>query len=314
MLCPGGCPKSPVEIRSFRRDDREQLTALVNAHVEAVVPGVSVSVNSVLSQLEREPGEFIVDPWVVQRATLVAEQRGRASAAAHLLRYGEGAEVGEAYRGAGEIRWLICWPAAPFWPDAIAAGDAVAAASVAWLARSGATRLYADGALPAPGVYGLPDQWPHVHGILERAGFAPGPRAEIVFLAAVGALARPAAPVAGLTVARTLGINGTRSTALLEGRALGYVEVGSRVVDGHIVRQVGWADIGNLEVEVPHRRRGIATWLLGRAAKWLLLGRTDRLLAYAGAEEEEAGAFLRRAAFRELTRTQRGWERPTSAA
>jgi hypothetical protein len=66
-----------VHVRPFRRDDREHLTALVNTHVQAVVPGVSVSVNAALSQLEREPGEFIVDPWVVERATLVAERRGR---------------------------------------------------------------------------------------------------------------------------------------------------------------------------------------------------------------------------------------------
>ncbi|HEX8929440.1 MAG TPA: N-acetyltransferase, partial [Actinomycetota bacterium] len=51
---------SSVEVRPFRRSDREQLTALVNAHVQAVV---SVSVNTVMSQLERDPGEFIVDPW-----------------------------------------------------------------------------------------------------------------------------------------------------------------------------------------------------------------------------------------------------------
>ena len=50
------------------RPIREQLTKLVNAHAAAVVP---VSVHTVLSQLEREPGEFIVDPWVRQRATLV---------------------------------------------------------------------------------------------------------------------------------------------------------------------------------------------------------------------------------------------------
>jgi hypothetical protein len=71
-----------IQVRPFRRADREQLTALVNAHIQAVVPGVAVSVNTVLSQLERNPGEFIVDPRVAERATLVAEQRGRVVAAA----------------------------------------------------------------------------------------------------------------------------------------------------------------------------------------------------------------------------------------
>jgi hypothetical protein len=84
---------SEVQVRPFRRADREQLTALVNAHVQAVVPGVSVSVNTVMSQLERDPGEFIVDPWVAERITLVAEQRGRVVAAAHLRRFGAGEEL-----------------------------------------------------------------------------------------------------------------------------------------------------------------------------------------------------------------------------
>lgn len=98
------------QVRAFRRGDRDQLTALVNAHAQAVVSGALVSVNSVLSQLERDPGEFVVDPWVSERATLVAEQRGRVAAAAHLLRYSSGDEVAASYRGAGEIRWLLAGP------------------------------------------------------------------------------------------------------------------------------------------------------------------------------------------------------------
>ena len=78
---------SDVRVRPFRRGDRDQLTRLVNAHAEAVVPGMSVSVNTVLGSLERQPGEFIVDPWVSERVTLVVEQRNRIAAAAHLLRY-----------------------------------------------------------------------------------------------------------------------------------------------------------------------------------------------------------------------------------
>jgi len=36
---------SDVQVRPFRRADRDQLTQLVNAHAEAVVPGMSVSVS-----------------------------------------------------------------------------------------------------------------------------------------------------------------------------------------------------------------------------------------------------------------------------
>ncbi|WP_168169568.1 hypothetical protein [Pseudonocardia sp. HH130629-09] len=70
---------SAITVRPFRRSDRDQLTDLVNGHAHAVMPGVSITVNAVLSRLEHEPDEFIVDPWVQERATLVAEQRGRKS-------------------------------------------------------------------------------------------------------------------------------------------------------------------------------------------------------------------------------------------
>ena len=116
---------SDVRVRPFRRGDRDQLTDLVNAHAEAVVPGMSVSVNTVLGSLERQPGEFIEDPWVSERVTLVAEQRSRVAAAAHLLRYFPDERAGESARGAGEIRWLLYWPLAPAgnpcWPDATGA-------------------------------------------------------------------------------------------------------------------------------------------------------------------------------------------------
>lgn len=298
-----------VEVRKFRRSDRDQLTALVNAHVQAVVPGVSVSVKTVLDQLEREPGEFIVDPWVVERVTLVAEQRGRVVAAVHVLRYGSGPEVGEAYQGLGEIRWLLCWPNAPFWPDALEAGQMAVEAAVRVLIGAGVDRVVADGTLPAPGVYGVPEQWPHVHSILRWAGFTSGDHTEIVLLAEVGRLARPEVPMDGLTVIRTLGANGTCFAAWLGGERVGYVEVENRLGDsGLLVRQDGWADIGNLWVGEHHRRQGIGTWLLGQAAEWLRLGHADRLLDYAQPGQEDYLGFLRHAGFGELTRTTRSWQ------
>ena len=119
---------SSFDIRAFRRADRDQLARLVNSHAAAVMPGASVSVNTVLSQLEREPDEFIVDPWVSERRTLVAEQSGAIVAAALMLRYRADTDVGETYRNAGEIRWLLFWPMAPadnpFWEDGHAAANA----------------------------------------------------------------------------------------------------------------------------------------------------------------------------------------------
>jgi len=298
-----------VEVRPFRRSDREQLTALVNAHVQAVVPGVSVSVNTVMSQLERDPGEFIVDPWVAERATLVAEQRGRVVAAAHLLRYGVGEGVGESFRDAGEISWLLYWPEATYWPDSAEAADTLTAACLAQLGRWGGSRWYADGALPAPGVYGVPGQWPHVRALYERAGFVHEGHTEVVLLARVDELQQPTqSPIAGLEIRRAVGVNGTRLSACLGEEVVGYIEVETNLGGGGRLGQLGgWADVGNLHVSEAYRRRGVASWLVGQAADWLRLARVERLLDYAEAEHEGCLALLGRLGFRELTRTARGW-------
>ena len=304
---------SSIEVRPFRRADREQLTGLVNAHVAAVVPGMSVSVNTVMSQLEREPGEFIVDPWVSERATLVAEQRQAVVAAAHLLRYGTDPAVSESYRDAGEIRWFLFWPGAPYWPDAPEAGDALLAACVDQLERWGVSRQHADGALPAPGVYGIPEQWPHIRSSLERAGFVHEGQVEIIFLADVDALPLPdREPITGLALRRSVGGNGTRLSAVLGDEVVGYIEVETRGASERLPRLGGWADIGNLHVKDEHRRRGVASWLVAQAGEWLRLARVDRLLAYAWPEQADEIGLLENVGFRELTRTQRGWTRAPS--
>ena len=299
---------SSIQVRPFRRSDRENVTALVNAHVAAVVPGVSVSVNTALSQVEHEPGEFIVDPWIAERKALVAEQRSRVVAAAHLLRYGADERVGPSYRGAGEIRWFLFWPDAPFWPDASAAAEELMQACLAELEEWKVSPRYADGALPAPGVYGLPEQWPHVLAVYERAGFAHEGRTEVVFIASLDELPHPRqAPVAGLELRRSLGINGTRFAAVLADDVVGYIEVETQQAPGRFPEHGGLADIGNLWVEETHRRRGVGTWLVAAAGAWLRLAGVDRILGYAWPEEEVGTAFLASVGFRELTRTRRGW-------
>jgi ribosomal protein S18 acetylase RimI-like enzyme len=296
---------SPIDIRPFRRGDREQLTALVNAHIEAVVPGWSVSVNAVLSQLEREPGEIVVDPWVTGRTTLVALRRERVVAAAHLLRYAADDRVGEAYRNAGEIRWLACLP------GEAAAGDVLAGACVRELEGWGVARQCADGALPSPATYGVPACWPHVRGVLQRAGFVPGGHVEIIMAATVGDLpAAGPAPLPELGLDRTLGTAATRFTARLDGEVAGLVEVRTDMTNGGALsRLAGWGDLWELHVAERLRRRGIATWLVGQAADWLRLARVERVIAEARPEDADVVGFLRRLGWRELTRTERGWTR-----
>jgi GNAT superfamily N-acetyltransferase len=312
-----------IEVRPFRRADRQQLTDLVNSHAGAVVPGLGVSVAAVLSQLERQPGEYIVDPWVSERVTLVAEQHERVAAAAHLLRYAADERVGSGYRNGGEIRWLLFWPegprlGSPYWTDAADAAGMLMAACIGQLQDWGVTTQSASGDLPVPGVYGLPEQWPHIRALYERAGFRHDGHTEIVFLAAVEDLRRDGdPPIAGLTVRRSVGLNGTRLSAILGQEVIGYIEVEIFDEGERVARHSGWADIGNLCVAEPYRRRGVATWLLGRAAEWLRLAHVDRLLTYTyldgrdptGQGYDEDRAFLQASPFTELTRTMRGWTR-----
>jgi len=317
---------SSVEVRPFQRRDRDQLADLVNAHAAAVVPGAGVSVAALLSHLEREPGEFIVDPWVRERATLVAQQNSRVAAAAHLLRYGADEGVGPAYRGSGEIRWLLFWPEGPrgcnpWWTAGTQAAAELIAACITQLERWSVASQSAGGELPVPGVYGVPEQWPHVAALYEQAGFVHDGHTELVYLARTADLPRLARPpVAGLEPRRTVGLNGTRLSAILDGEVIGYIEVEIRAEGERFARQANWADVGNLHVAEPYRRRKVATWLLGQAADWLELANVDRLLDYSylegtdgtGQAYDDYRAFLDTLPFTVLTRTRRGWTRTTA--
>ena len=308
-----------IAIRAFHGRDREQLTSLVNAHAGAVVPGISISVAALLNELERQPDEFITDPWVSERATLVAEQGSRVVAAAHLLLYFADERAGEDMRGTGEIRWLVFWPEAPVgnphWPDATPAAEKLIAACIRQLEEWGVSSQAAGGELPVPGVYGVPEQWPHVRALYERAGFLHQGHTEVVHLARVEDLPRPAEPVDGLSLQRSVGTNGTRLSAALRGKVIGFIEVDILQEGQRLTRHGGWADVGNLGVDEPYRRRGIASWLLGQAADWLELAHVDRLLDYTSldnpAEPDQSGyrMFLAASGFAELTSTKRVWTR-----
>jgi GNAT superfamily N-acetyltransferase len=241
-------------------------------------------------------------------------------AAAHLLRYLDDERAGESFRGTGEIKWLVFWPEAPsgnrYWADA---AEKLIAACIAQFGRWEVAGQNAEGDLPVPcGVYGVPEQWPHIAALYERAGFVHTGHIEVVYLARVNDLPHPGKPaVAGLALRRSLGINGTRLSAVLGEEAIGYIEVDPLEQGERLSRHGGWADIGNLHVAGDYRRQGVATWLIGQAADWLRLARVDRLLGYASLEDADGGdlddpssrAFAEAVGFRELTRTKRGWTR-----
>ncbi|WP_374985066.1 N-acetyltransferase [Streptomyces fradiae] len=304
----------PFSVRPFRRDDRDQLTDLVNTHAAAVVPGAAVSVNTVLTSLERRPGEFVTDPWVGERATLVAEARGQVVAAAHLLHYRRDADVDASLRGAGVVEWFVHRVPGELWPDAERAADALMAACLARFARRRVLTRYADGQLPVPGLCGVPEQWPHVRALYERSGFLHSGGTEVLLLARVDDLPEPqGAPLPGLVLERRLGGLGTRLTARLDGRALGYVEIGTGLARPERHAGGGLADLTDWEVGPAGRDGGVLRWLLGHARRWLELGGSARLLAY-GEEGGADTALLARSGFTEVSRLRRGWEHRAGAS
>jgi len=80
--------------------------------------------------------------------------------------------------------------------------------------RWGVTYQSAGGELPVPGVYGVPEQWPHIAALYRRAGFSHTGHTEVVYLAPVEDLPKPGGPpLDGLAVRRSVGINGCRLSA-----------------------------------------------------------------------------------------------------
>ena len=292
-----------VTIRDLRRDDRDQLTWLVNLHVSTVIPGVALSTNVVLAQLEREPGEVIVDPWVAERRCLVAVSEHNIVAASLLLRYASGEEVGDAYQGAAEIRWLIGLPGRR------EACRSLLDESIGILRGWDPTHIYADGALPAPGCYGIPDSWPHVRRLLVDAGFDGPARTEL-------ALAAPCARLVGrdldgVSVRRSVGDPGARLDLERAGSPIGFIEVGE--ISQALSRStsaLAWTDVGNLSVTPPGTPVEVMPALLSAAADWLLLGGVDRLIAYYAEEVDSPDylAILERCGFIRLSTNERGWE------
>ncbi len=133
-------------VREFRNDDLEQLQLLINSHVDCLVPGWSLPLEYIANRLVRNPDEYITDPLVVERTTLITLVEDRVCAAAHLLRSAEG----------GEIEWILAWP------ESKGAGAAVLDAAHQHMVDWGVEHSGIGLSLPIPVCGGVPDVWPHI--------------------------------------------------------------------------------------------------------------------------------------------------------
>jgi GNAT superfamily N-acetyltransferase len=296
-------------IRTFMRPDRDQLTELVNVHIAAVVPGWALPVSALLAQFEREPSQYVVDPWVIDRTTLVAIERDRVVAGAHLKRYGADTRVSPDYYGAGEVAWLVAWPRKH--EAALALAHACTAKLDEWQVR----RQWADGALPTPATFGIPSAWPHVRTVIEEAGFSDDEgRTEMLLAGELETVGHPdKPPLEGLRVRREVDNLAVRFSAVLGDQIIGYVNVHDDLTRGGTLSCLrGWAQLHEQFVEPPYRRQGVGTWLVRHAVWWLRLGGATRILA-TWAEELDAGslAFLHQFGWHEIESLRRGWRRAT---
>lgn len=296
--------------RLFRRDDRDQLAELVNAHLAAVIPGARVSVNTVLSALERQPEEYVVDPWVTERVTIVVEVRERIVGAAHLQRFADDPRVSDDYRRAGLIQWALAYPGDDGGDESAAsaldAADLLLRACHAQLQAWAVAVAYADGQLPYPGVYGVPAQWPHVRDALARAGFVWDGARESILLATPQTLPAVSGDFAArsIRVERTLGAAGVRFTAFRDEDVCGFVELDltagrtERLASGGAVAEIADWDAQDT---------GTLTRILVEVREWLELSGVRHLLAATDPDDVEETRMLEDVGFREVTTTARGW-------
>ena len=205
-------------------------------------------------------------------------------AAAHLLRYADEERVGAGYRGLGEIRWLLVGPGQN--PEQAAemraVADALAAAAVAHLRGVPPDRWPTSACPPRPSTASP------TAGRTSRRRF-PAPASERASAwkpcspPTIDDLPRGGpAPVPGLELRVALGGHGTRFSAVQDGAVIGFYEADTDLTQGGTrSRLAGWADGWELWTAPEHRRRGVATWLLGHAADRMRFAGVRRVLDYA---------------------------------
>ena len=305
---------STFTIRPFRRRDREQLTRLVNRHAVAVMPGASVSVDTVLPQLERDPDEFIVDPWVRERHISAADRSGDVMTAAHVLRYRAEPHLGDTHRNAGEIRWLVCWPTAP---EGDRSGTTATrppthsctpASPSSTPGRSPTATLMA--ACPIPASRGSRPSGPTSNDSTNATASSPAPPRSSSWPISTASTSQASRRC---PVSQYGGCSGSTAHARRP-TSTGNRWPRSKPTSSSVPNGTcgGMADSGNLHVDDEYRRLGLATWMGRHAADWLRLGHADRLLAYASPSDAALLGFLCRQGFTKVTHTRRGWTRPTT--
>ena len=291
-----------TEIAPLDRFHLPQALELVNGHLGAAMPGWSLTPDYLWGRLHREPQESVTDPWVVERRSIVGIVKDGVCAAAHLRRYGEETR----WKGVGEIGWIL------FWPGEREAGAAVMTECRRQMEAWQVTDERVSGSLPVPASTGIPHVWPHIIGLMEQFGYSDSEEIDAVYGGTLHGISPPGEPpVAGVTIHRAMGEFGSRFVARLDGEEIAACECIPDLTEGGLLPSLaGWAELSELATSEPMRNRGIGSWVVRHAVKWLRLARCDRieLTVSRGDEEAGAGRFYRRFGWMPLVR-QRHWQR-----
>ncbi len=294
------------EIVPYEHDHLPQVCELVNLHLSSAVPGWALPAEVIEAAMQRNPGEYVIDPWVAERKTICAVEGKRVVGIAHLLHYGSGDDVGVHYKGAGDISWFLVWP--EFGGAVHNLLGACQKQMVNWKVTD--VKVW-DNGLPVPLLGDIPDTWPHIRRVLSDERFRPTGD-EAIFGGWLQDVPLPAiAPLDGLTCQRRLRSNrGFGFSAMHKWREIGWCECIPDLTQGGLLPALkGWAELSELFIEEDWRGQGIGTWLMGQAVEWLRLAGCDRIAFSVAADDEGRGAgrFYERMGWNAFTRLKTGW-------
>lgn len=296
-----------MHIEPYDHSHLSQLATLINAHFGVVIPSWSLPEDYIEKHLYRNPGEYVIDPWVIERRTLCVIKEKRVVAAAHLLRYGTGEDISEHYQNIGDIAWLLAWP-----DEEVAAMQLLQACHTQMREWGVSQTIIWDSLLPFPTCSGLPPQWPHITGLFEQAGYAPLPDTEeAIYGGRLDAIPLPGdAPVEGLDVRRIMRETSVAFVAYDGDQEIGHCYCDVDLSEGNARPALrNWAELAGMYVDEEWRNLGIGTWLVQHAVEWMRLGGCDRVVLSVLPDDEERGAgrFYQRFGWQPFTRVCRSW-------
>lgn len=292
------------EIRAFQPQDLPQLTQLINMHISLLIPTWSLPSDLILSRLETNPDEPVIDPWVVERKTLCGFVGENLVAAAHLLRYGESELMNKSYHRRGDFAWFVFDP--EFEAEAKTFLEACHEQMKAWEVKSLSTW---DSGLYIPCAVGISDNWPHIGKLFYEAGYRPKPeRAEAVYTGDLHALYTLPRKNSSFLIHRRRMDGLIRQQISLGTDKIAYCEITTNIWRNKPAL-AEWVELAEIWVRDDYHRQGIGRFLLQEVAPYLFMLNAKSIVFSVAINDERAGAgaFYQSFGWKAASRSQDAW-------